>query len=83
MATYIIDAGGAWRRYHPMAVPRRWRMLGTVASDHSIGALARSPAGLYAQVNIGSVQVLDQRAVAVALTRVRLPRAIRAGSNRL
>ena len=75
MATYIIDAGGAWRRYHPMEVPSGWRMLGTIEceADHSTGALARSPAGLYAQINAGNVRMLDQRAVAAALTRVRLP----------
>ena len=50
-------------------------MLGTIerASDHSAGALARSPAGLYAQIDVGSVRVLDQCAVADALHRVRLP----------
>lgn len=75
MATYIIDAGGAWRRYHPTEVPNGWRMLGTIecASDKSTGALARSPAGLYVRVNAGKVGMLDQRAVADALTRVKLP----------
>jgi hypothetical protein len=50
-------------------------MLGTVRcrSDDSIGALGRSPAGLFAQINAGGVRVLDQRAVADALRRVRLP----------
>ena len=75
MATYIIDAGGAWRHYHPRAVPAGWRMLGTVwcQSDDSIGALGRSPAGLFAQINAGGVRLLDQRAVADALRRVQLP----------
>jgi len=74
MDTYTIDAGGAWRRYHPMPVPKGWRMLGTIEceSDHSAGALARSPAGLYAQIDVGNVRLLDQRAVADALRRVRL-----------
>jgi hypothetical protein len=50
-------------------------MLGTVRcqSDDSIGALGRSPAGLFAQINAGGVRLLDQRAVADALRRVRLP----------
>jgi hypothetical protein len=50
-------------------------MLGTVRcqSDDSIGALGRSPAGLFAQINAGNVRLLDQRAVADALRRVRLP----------
>jgi len=49
-------------------------MLGTVRcqSDDSIGALGRSPAGLYAQSDVGSVRVLDQRAVADALRQVKL-----------
>jgi hypothetical protein len=74
MAKYIIDAGGAWRRYHPWEVPSGWRMLGTIESesDHLTGALARSPAGLYAQINRDHVRMLDQRAVADALTRVKL-----------
>jgi len=75
MDTYTIDAGGAWRRYHPMDVPKGWRMLGTIEreSDHTTGALGRSPDGLYVQINISSVRILDPRAVATALTRVRLP----------
>ncbi len=75
MDRYTVDAGGAWRRYHPMEVPKGWRMLGTIVreSDHSAGALARSPGGLYAQIDVGSVRVLDQRAVADALRTVRLP----------
>ena len=50
-------------------------MLGTIRcqSDDSIGALGRSPAGLFAQIDVGSVRVLDQCAVADALHRVRLP----------
>jgi hypothetical protein len=74
MATYVIDTGGAWRRYHPMEVPKGWRMLGTIecARDHSIGALGRSPAGLYAQIDAKTVRMLDQHAVNLALRRVRL-----------
>jgi hypothetical protein len=74
MDTYIIDAGGAWRRYHPMEVPKGWRILGTIEceSDHSIGALGRSPAGLYAQIDAESVRMLDQHAVNLALRMVRL-----------
>ena len=69
METYSIDAGGAWGFYHPMRVPKGWRMLGTIqcSSDNSIGALGRSPAGLYAQITAGGVRLLDQRAVAAAL----------------
>jgi len=75
MDKYVIEAGAAWRLYHPMPVPAGWRMLGTVRcqSDDSIGALGRSPAGLFAQINAGAVRVLDQRAVADALRSVRQP----------
>ena len=75
MDKYIIDAGGGWRRYHPMDVPEGWLMLGTIQrqSDHSVGALGRSPAGLYAQISVGNVRMLDQRAVAAALREVKLP----------
>lgn len=75
MVTYVVDAGGAWRRYHPKEVPKGWRMLGTIErqSDHSVGALGRSPAGLYAQISGESVRLLDQRAVADALRRIKLP----------
>ncbi len=50
-------------------------MLGTVRcyGDDSIGALGRSPAGLFAQINGGGVRLLDQRAVADALRQVKLP----------
>ena len=68
MATYIIDAGGAWRGYHPMEVPKGWRMLGTIRceNDATTGALGRSPTGLYALINGESVRMLDQRGVAAA-----------------
>jgi len=74
METYVIDASAAWRRYHPMKVPKGWRMLGTIQcqSDHSTGAFGRSPAGLYAQISGENVRMLDQRGVADALRRVRL-----------
>jgi len=74
METYVIDATAAWRRYHPMKVPKGWRMLGTIQCqrDHSTGAFGRSPAGLYAQISGENVRMLDQRGVADALRRVRL-----------
>lgn len=75
MESYKIDAGGAWGIYHPMSVPKGWRMLGTIqcAGDNTTGALGRSPAGLYAQITSGGVRLLDQRAVAAALAQVTLP----------
>ena len=74
MATYVVDAGGAWRRYHPMEVPKGWRMLGTIRSitDLSTGALGCSPDGVYVLINGEHVQTLEQRAVASALTQLRL-----------
>ncbi len=75
MDTYAIDASGAWRRYHPMPVPKGWRMLGTIRlnSDHSTGAFGRSPAGLFAQIKPDGVRMLDQRAVVDAPRRVVRP----------
>ena len=81
MSKYVVDPGGAWRRYHPMEVPKGWQMLGTVAceGEHSTGALARSPAGLYALINAGDVRMLDQHAVADALHRIKLTQPYRRG----
>ena len=75
MDKYSIDPSGAWRHYHPRPVPAGWQMLGTVRcqSDDSIGALGRSPAGLFAQINAAGVRLLDQHAVADALRQVKLP----------
>lgn len=75
MVTSKVDAAGAWRRYHPKEVPKGWRMLGTIEHprDHSVGALGRSPDGLYAVIRGHKVHLLDQRAVADALRRVKLP----------
>jgi hypothetical protein len=72
MDTYTIDVTGAWGFYHPMKVPKGWRMLGTIqcTTDHTIGALGRSPAGLFAQIKPDGVRVLDQSAVVDALRRV-------------
>jgi hypothetical protein len=85
MNTYTIDAGGAWRRYHPEPVPKGWRILGTIhcENDASTGALGRSPAGLYALINRGDVRILDQSAVAAALGRVRLPVTYKRGKEAL
>jgi hypothetical protein len=75
MDSYTVDASGAWRLYHPKPVPKGWRMLGTIWSDgdRSTGALGCSPTGLYVLINRYSVRMLDQRAVAEALRRVKLP----------
>ena len=74
MKTYNIDASGAWGFYHPMSVPKGWRMLGTIecTSDNTKGALGRSPAGVYAQITGTNVKVLDQITVAAAIARLGL-----------
>lgn len=60
-----ITPGGPWRLYtHPLP---GWEMLGTVQRGMEIGALAKSPAGLLAQVNSGAVRELDQRKARAAL----------------
>ena len=85
MATYIVDPGGAWRRYHPMEVPTGWRMLGTIRYNggRSIGALGRSPDGIYVLINGKGVHMLEQRAVAAALTQVRLLETFSRGKDSL
>ena len=42
-------------------------MLGTVQRGMSIGALALSQAGIYAQINDGLVRTINQRKVAAAM----------------
>lgn len=60
-----MTLGGPWRLYtHPLA---GWEMLGTVQRGMEIGALARSPAGVLAQINAGAVRSLDQRKALAAL----------------
>ncbi len=72
---YSVDVAGAWRRYHPKEVPKGWRILGTIEHkhDHSMGALGRSPDGLYAVIIGDNIHMLNQRAVIEALRRVKVP----------
>lgn len=64
-ARLIVTPGGPWRLYaHPLA---GWEMIGTVQRGLEIGALARSPAGILAQVNAGAIRSLDQRKVRAAM----------------
>ena len=45
-----------------------WEMLGTVErGEGDVGALARSPQGIYQQANAGVCRSLDQRKVKAAL----------------
>lgn len=61
----MVCLGGPWRLYtHPLS---GWQMLGTVQRGMEIGALGRSPAGIYAQINAGCVRTLDQRKIAAAI----------------
>jgi hypothetical protein len=61
-----VTVGDAWRLYQLTALPG-WEMLGTVQRGLEIGALAKSAAGVYAQINSGAVRSLDQRKVIAAL----------------
>ena len=64
-ARLVVSLNGPWRLYtQPVA---GWEMLGTVQRGMDIGALARSPAGILAQVNAGVVRSLDQRKARAAL----------------
>jgi hypothetical protein len=60
-----VTPGGPWRLYtHPV---EGWEMLGTVQRGMEIGAFARSPAGVLAQINAGAIKSLDQRKANAAL----------------
>jgi hypothetical protein len=62
---YTAQSGGPWRLYtHPLP---GWEMLGTIQRGMEIGALARSPSGVLAQINAGAVRPLDQRKALAAL----------------
>lgn len=63
---YTIVINGPWRLYTNIQ-PRGWAMVGTIQRDMEVGALGLSPAGLYAQINAGSVKSLDQRKVLASL----------------
>ena len=64
-ARLIVTVGGPWRLYtHAMS---GFEMLGTVQRGMEVGALARSPAGILAQVNAGAIRSLDQRKARAAL----------------
>ena len=64
-ARLIVTVGGQWRLYtHAMS---GFEMLGTVQRGMDIGALARSPLGVLAQVNAGAIRSLDQRKARAAM----------------
>ena len=65
-ARLIVTPGGPWRLYQH-TVPPGMQMLGTVQRGMEIGALARTQAGLLAQINAGAVRALDQRKAEAAL----------------
>ena len=78
-ARLIVTPGGPWRLYQH-TVPPGMQMLGTVQRGMEIGALARSPSGVLAQINAGSVRTLHQRKAAAALA-ARVQRLVREGAE--
>jgi len=56
---YTAQLNGPWRLY-TNTCPPGWQMLGTIRRGLEIGALARSPVGVLAQINAGAVRPLDQ-----------------------
>jgi len=62
---YAVTLGGPWALY-TRALPG-WSMLGTIQRGMEIGALARSPVGVLAQINAGAVRPLDQGKAAAAI----------------
>ncbi len=66
-ARLTVRLGPAWRLY-THALPN-WDILGTVErGEGDVGALARSAAGIYCQVNAGVCRSLDQRKVMAAIS---------------
>lgn len=62
---YTVQIDGPWRLYtHQLP---GWTMIGTIQRQMEIGALGRSPAGIYAQINAGAIKLLDQRKVLACL----------------
>ena len=67
--TVIID--GPWRLYSS-SIPKGWTIIGTIKRDWQAGALALSPVGLYAQINVGNIiSQLDQRKTLHAIDAAR------------
>lgn len=63
---YTVTIGGPWRLY-TNSIPPGWTMLGTIQRGMEIGALALSPAGIYAQLNAGAIRPLDQRKISTSM----------------
>ena len=58
-ARYTVTLGGPWWLY-TKTCPPGWQMLGTIQRGMEIGALAKSPSGVYTQINAGTMHPLDQ-----------------------
>ena len=68
MDNLAIDRHGPWRLYSSQPLPRNWEVLGTVIRvKYDTGVLARTPVGVYDQVNAAAVRSLDAAAVEAAL----------------
>ena len=63
---YTVQIDGPWRLYTRIC-PAGWQMVGTIQRGSEIGALAISPAGIYAQLNAGVVRTLEQNKIIAAL----------------
>ncbi|OGA97124.1 MAG: hypothetical protein A3E79_00125 [Burkholderiales bacterium RIFCSPHIGHO2_12_FULL_61_11] len=69
---YTVQVDGPWRLYARICPPG-WEMVGTIQRGLEIGALGKSPAGIYAQINAGDVRSLDQRKVGAAIQSSNAP----------
>ena len=65
-----VVIGGNWRLYTRR--PDGWEMIVTVQLGMEIGALGKSPIGLYAQINAGAIHSLPQNKVIAALASATL-----------
>lgn len=65
---YIVQLSGQWHLY-TKTCPEGWAMIGTIRRGASIGALAKSAFGFYAQVNGDLIYALNYRKVLAAIAR--------------
>jgi hypothetical protein len=63
---YTVQIDGPWRLYTRIC-PTGWEMLGTIQRGMEIGALAKSPVGVYAQINASAIRTLDQSKIKAIL----------------
>ncbi len=70
MNTHLtIDLNGDWRNYQPAPVSG-WEIIGTVRSGSDMGALGKSPFGMFAMINNGTVTPIDKAKIDAELNKL-------------